>query len=161
MEEKVLKYLKHDRSFDNGKALYMQIGRNRALQRILNVQGDFGHNKEFMLRELAKDAGIETGLFESIMQQQVVPEEQVKGHFIYVDTTEDENQGNENTLDPSELPGYIQPEAGTVAETDQTLADGQLTQNHPQQPETKKDLSKPTGQTKTDKPAKTGVQKGK
>ena len=72
MKEKVLAYLKQDRSFETGKMLYEKYGLNNALKRTLNMQGAHGNNHNLMMHELAKDAGISESELLSILENSVV-----------------------------------------------------------------------------------------
>jgi hypothetical protein len=100
MKEKVLDYLKHDRSFDGGNAIYQAHGMNRHLKGILNVQGDFGINKEVMTKELAKEAGISESELELILATPVVP-----GPTEPLEDTPEANaEGNQNQSGKSQEP---------------------------------------------------------
>lgn len=72
MKEKILNYLKSDRSFDTGLTLYMQHGQSESFKRILNRQGFNEYNHKLLLEELRKSAGIPEDQFRYIVSQPVI-----------------------------------------------------------------------------------------
>lgn len=58
MKKEIIQYLKTDRSFSAGVALYMKYGINNAFKKTLNLQGETRLNKDLLLEELRKLAVI-------------------------------------------------------------------------------------------------------
>lgn len=56
MKNKILQYLKTDRGFETGLALYMQFGNSESFKRILNRQGFSDYNHKLLHEELRKVA---------------------------------------------------------------------------------------------------------
>lgn len=73
MKDKILEYLKTDRSFDNGKALYNQCSnRSKRVINELNVRNNTPRNLEYLHYNLFLLTGLNGRLFTSIMQKPVM-----------------------------------------------------------------------------------------
>ncbi len=59
MKQQILNWLKTDRSYDKGVALYQQYGKSLSLKAILNRQGETPYNKGLLFEELRKLAEID------------------------------------------------------------------------------------------------------
>jgi hypothetical protein len=73
MKEKILNYLKHDRSHKSGVKLYNEIGNRLSLKRQLNVQSEDKHLTAILHEELRVLAGISMEQFRLIMKNPVIP----------------------------------------------------------------------------------------
>ena len=71
MKKEILQYLKTDRSFSAGVALYMKYGINNAFKKTLNLQGETRLNKDLLLEELRKIAQIPQQEFNAILNKPV------------------------------------------------------------------------------------------
>ena len=69
MRNKILDYLKNDRSFQGGLKLYMEYGKNLAFKNILNRQGRTDYNERILMEELRKIAGISEQEYKGIMNR--------------------------------------------------------------------------------------------
>jgi hypothetical protein len=58
MEEKIINYLKTDRSYNTGLRLYMEHGQSMSLKHTLNRQGETPYNYSLLLEELRKMSGM-------------------------------------------------------------------------------------------------------
>ena len=59
MKERILHWLKSDRTYNNGVAFYQKYGKSLSLKAILNRQGETTYNKNLLTEELRKLAGID------------------------------------------------------------------------------------------------------
>jgi len=73
MKELIFQYLKSDRSFDTGMKLYQKYGRNKALLRKCNLQGETPHNLEVLHYQLFKLTGEPEPEFFKIILRKVQP----------------------------------------------------------------------------------------
>lgn len=74
MTDKVLHYLKHDRSFATGLGMYQNMpGANRATVAHLSRTGSSKNNLEQLHYDMAKLAGINPQLYNRVMAQPVTP----------------------------------------------------------------------------------------
>lgn len=71
MGNKIIEYLKNDRSFEAGLMLYMIFGNSESFKRILNRQGFSEYNHKLLLEELRKVAKLEQDEFNYILSTQV------------------------------------------------------------------------------------------
>jgi hypothetical protein len=74
MKEKILKYLKHDRSHAGGVKLYNELGTRISLKRQLNVQPEDAYLTSVLHEELRVIAGITMDQFRPIMMNPVIAE---------------------------------------------------------------------------------------
>ena len=69
MRNKILNYLKNDRSFEDGLRLYMEYGHNKAFKKNLNNQGKTDFNQRMLYEELRKLVGLSETEFKALMKQ--------------------------------------------------------------------------------------------
>lgn len=80
MKEKILKYLKHDRSHTGGVTLYNEVGNRISLKRQLNVQPEDGHLTAVLQEELRVLAGISLDDFRVLMSNPTIPFQESPGN---------------------------------------------------------------------------------
>ncbi len=71
MQEKILQWLKTDRFYNRGVALYQTFGKSLSLKAILNRQGETPYNKNLLTEELRKLAKIDPDELKHILSQPV------------------------------------------------------------------------------------------
>lgn len=74
MKEQILHWLKYDRTYDKGVALYQHFGKSLSLKAILNRQGETPYNKSLLTEELRKLAGIDPDELKYILSMPVSKE---------------------------------------------------------------------------------------
>ncbi|MHC1707412.1 MAG: hypothetical protein AB9842_07810 [Bacteroidales bacterium] len=75
MKEQILHWLKSDRSYDTGVALYQHFGKSLSLKAILNRQGETPYNRGLLTEELRKLAEIDPDELKHILSQPVQKQE--------------------------------------------------------------------------------------
>ena len=98
MKDKILNYLKTDRTFNSGLSLYMTYGNNIRFKTTLNHQGFSDYNHNLLLEELRKLADINEMQFNAIIS---LPVKQVKAVKPIVEVTSQEKQKFVNEIPES------------------------------------------------------------
>lgn len=76
MKNKVVSFLKHDRTFDGALKLYMQHGNRMSLKRTLNNQGYSEQNHGVLLEQMRIEAGISPEEYRLLLLQPVTAEKE-------------------------------------------------------------------------------------
>ncbi len=106
MRNKILTYLKNDRSFEAGLRLYMEYGNNKAFKKNLNNQGKTDFNHRMLHEELRKLSGLSETEFKSLMKQPKVASVNTEpvSEAVSVDKMKEEQVKEKTTKPVNEAP---------------------------------------------------------
>lgn len=68
MKQRILNYLRSDRSFDSGLVLYMEVGQSMSFKTVLNRQGYSQYNHDLLLDQLRIAGDISNDEFRAIIE---------------------------------------------------------------------------------------------